>query len=143
MHLTLHTDYSLRVLMYVGAPRAGLASIGEISSAYGISRHHLVKVVANLAQLGYVQTLRGRDGGLRLARPPEEIGIGEVVRRIEPLDLVECFDADRNACPIAGACALKGALAKATEGFLSVLDGFTLADLLRRPHRMQQLLGII
>lgn len=141
MHLTLHTDYSLRVLMYLGV-RTGRASIADISAAYAISHNHLVKVVGTLARLGYVETLRGRDGGLRLARLPEEIRIGQVIRDCEPLDLVECFNRERNSCVVAGACRLKSALAEATEAFLAVLDDCTLADLLERPRPIQQLLGI-
>ncbi len=141
MHLTLHTDYSLRVLMYLGSTRE-LSSIGRISRAYDISHHHVVKVVAGLVRLGHIETVRGREGGLGLARGPREICIGAVVRATEPLHLVECFDAERNTCPVTGGCALKAALAAAQEAFLRVLDGYTLADLLAHPQRMQQLLGI-
>ncbi len=129
MQLTLYTDYSLRVLIYLGIRPEQQATIGEIAESYNISRNHLVKVVHNLANLGYIKTLRGRGGGMVLALPPEEINVGEVVRRTEPnFNLVECFDKESNTCPISSCCALIMGLKVARKAFLEVLDGFTLAD---------------
>ena len=101
-----------------------------MSKAYGISRHHLVKVVAGLAERGYVETQRGKGGGMRLARPPAEIVLGAVVRDMEAeLGVVECLEADGGHCVITPACGLKGVLAHATDEFLQVLDRYTLDDL--------------
>lgn len=130
VRLTLHTDYALRVLMYLGLRGEGLASIREIAEAYRISENHLTKVVHGLARAGFVETLRGRGGGLRLALPPERISIGAVVRRTEEdMALVACF-ADAHACAIAGPCRLQSLLGEALGAFLAVLDRATLADLL-------------
>ncbi len=133
MHLTRFTDYTLRVLIYLGAhPREGrLATIGDIATAYGISGNHLKKIVYHLAQQGYVETTRGKGGGMRLARAPETINIGDVVRGAEEdLAVVECFRRGNAKCPIAPACALQGILGRALSAFFEVLDGKTLADLL-------------
>src|SRR5580765_5877782 len=141
MRLTLYSDYSLRVLLYLGACHPRLGSITRISEAYGISRHHLVKVVNQLGHLGFVETLRGRGGGLRLARAPEKISLGEVVRKTEAMELVECFNPVRNTCPIVPACTLKSILGDAAEAFLTTLDRHTIADLLDRRRRLRQLLS--
>lgn len=143
MHLTRHSDYSLRTLIYLGAKGEELATVPEIATAYAISRGHLMKVVQHLAQLGYVDTVRGRGGGITLARPPERIRLGEVLRRTEgAFELVECFGGGR--CRIHSACALKGVLEEALEAFLHVLDGYTLADLLgRRSKPLQRLLQLV
>lgn len=131
MQLTLYSDYSLRVLVYLGLRPKQLCTISEIADAYGISRNHLVKVVHNLGMLGWIDTARGRGGGMALARPASQINIGAVVRQTEPgFTLVECFDMKTNTCPIAPVCALKGALQEAQAAFLRVLDSYTLADVL-------------
>lgn len=130
MRLTLHSDYALRVLMYLGLRGGERASVEEIARAYGISAHHLTKVVQRLSRGGFVETLRGRGGGLRLARPPGEIRIGAVFRYTEEdLAIVDCF-ADPCACAIAGACGLQPLLNEALGAFLAVLDRATLADLI-------------
>ncbi|MHA8045740.1 Rrf2 family transcriptional regulator [Roseomonas mucosa] len=130
MRLTRFTDYSLRTLMFLCLRDGENSSIAEIASAYAISEHHLTKVVHRLGQLGLVQTTRGRKGGLRLGRRPEEIGVGQVVRQTEEdLAIVECFGG--GCCPIAGVCELQRALAEALQAFLLVLDRYTLADLVR------------
>jgi len=144
VRLTLHTDYALRVLMYLGLRRGeDLASIREIAEAYGISENHLVKVVHGLARAGFVETLRGRGGGLRLAMPPERIRIGAVVRQTEDdMALVACFS-DHRRCSIAGVCRLQALLGEALAAFLAVLDRTTLADLLIPGHAgMLQRLGL-
>jgi Rrf2 family nitric oxide-sensitive transcriptional repressor len=129
MRLTTFSDYSFRVLIYLGAAPEGLATIESISAAYGISSNHLMKVVHRLAQLGYVETVRGKGGGMRLARPPGAINVGEVLRATEDsFDLVECMD--DGDCRITRACVLRHALGEARDAFLKVLDGYTLADLL-------------
>jgi Rrf2 family transcriptional regulator, nitric oxide-sensitive transcriptional repressor len=133
VQLTLYTDYGLRVLIYL-ACHDDDGTVGAIAERYGISRNHLVKVVHALSQKGFVTTIRGRSGGLRLARPAAEINVGEVVRALETnRALVECFSPEQNTCPIAPVCALKGALAEAEMAFQRVLDGYTLADVTKNP----------
>jgi Rrf2 family nitric oxide-sensitive transcriptional repressor len=131
MRLTRYTDYSLRVLIYLGLQPDRLSSIHEIADAYDISESHLMKVVQALGHLGYVTTFRGRGGGIELAKPPEQKRIGEVVRCTEDdLALVECF-VESSGCRIEGPCRLRHVLREAIEAFLSVLDRYTLADLLQ------------
>lgn len=131
MQLTLYSDYSLRVLVYLGLVPGRTATITEIAGAYRISRNHLVKVVHNLSIHGFIRSTRGRGGGLGLSRPPQEIVIGDVIRHTEVnFNLVECFDRERNTCPLAGCCLLKGALHEAQRAFMGVLDKYTLADVL-------------
>lgn len=130
MQLTLHTDYSLRVLIYLSQKTDKLATISEISEFYQISRNHLVKVVHHLARNNFIQTTRGKYGGMRLARAPELISVGEVVRRMEPnFDIVECFNnANQPPCVVSPVCVLKEVLHKASTEFLGILDRYTLAD---------------
>ncbi|WP_132251781.1 Rrf2 family transcriptional regulator [Methylobacterium segetis] len=129
MRLTRYTDYALRTLIYVGLHEPRQSSIAEIARAYGISENHLTKVVHQLGRLGLIRTIRGRGGGLRLARPPAEIVVGAVVRQTEDdLALVECFAG--GACTITAPCRLRRALGEALAAFLAVLDRYTLADLL-------------
>jgi Rrf2 family nitric oxide-sensitive transcriptional repressor len=133
MRLTFYSDYSLRLLMYTALRHGRLVTIQEVANAYGISKNHLMKVAFELGRKGYLETVRGRGGGLRLARPPEKIGLGEVIRAVEEdFNLVECFDADSNGCVIAGACRLRGALSRALNAYFAVLDEYTLADLTGR-----------
>jgi Rrf2 family nitric oxide-sensitive transcriptional repressor len=141
MRLTLHSDYGLRVLLFLATRPGETVSIGEVAAGYGISAHHLGKVAQRLGREGYVELLRGSKGGLRLARAPGAISIGEVVRRLEPdLDLVECFDPGSNTCSIVAACGLKGILAEARARFFETLDGHTLADAVGRPGALVRLL---
>lgn len=129
MQLTLYSDYSLRVLIYLAKMPNALATISEISEFYRISRNHLVKVVHQLSQLGYVVTIRGKNGGIRLAHSSNEIPLGEVVRKTEKtFNLVECFDELHNQCVITGHCRLKKILSEALHAYFSVLDRYTLAD---------------
>ena len=133
MQLSLHSDYALRVLMALAAAKRRL-SVDEIARRYGISRNHLAKVAQRLQSQGYVSTFRGRGGGMRLARPAQEIVVGEVVRRFENLEsFVSCFAAG-SGCAVNGLCALKPALSGAVDAFLEHLDGFRLSDLV--PDRM-------
>ncbi|WP_420496477.1 Rrf2 family transcriptional regulator [Macrococcus psychrotolerans] len=132
MKLTLYSDYSLRVLMYI-ARQEHRVQIDEIANFYGISKNHLTKVVNNLATLGYIETTRGRGGGIRIKMAPEEINIGALIRKTEEhFNLVECFDRETNTCPIAGMCGLQGVLGEALNAYLSVLDKYTLQDILFR-----------
>ena len=140
MQLTLHTDYALRVLIFLTQKREDLATITEIADFYQISRNHLVKVVHHLAGAGFIKTTRGKNGGMKLARVPELILIGDVVRQMEPnFDIVECFDTDNPSCVVSPACVLKSALYQAGNEFLGVLDRFTLADALVQSETTEQL----
>ncbi len=131
MQLSLHADYALRVLIYLGAHPGQVVRTQEISHAYSISKHHLVRVVQTLGEHGYVHIHAGRTGGVTMARPASQIRLGAVVRDTEPnFRLVECFDPETNSCPIAPACALKRALAQALDAFIATLDGYTLADVI-------------
>jgi Rrf2 family nitric oxide-sensitive transcriptional repressor len=133
VHLTLHADYSLRVLLYLATHEGRLTSTQEMADAYGISKHHLVRVVQTLAGQGFVDARAGRSGGVTLGREPKDINVGAVLRAAEPdFHLVECFNRESNTCPITPACGLKGVLAEAREAFLSILDRYTLADLVGR-----------
>lgn len=127
MQLTRYTDYSIRVLIHVGTrPDGELSSIQEIADAYDISRNHLMKVVQDLGRARFLETVRGRNGGLRLGRPADKINIGELVRHTEQgFNLVDC-----STCLIAPACVLPRILAQATRAFLTVLDGYSLEDVL-------------
>jgi Rrf2 family nitric oxide-sensitive transcriptional repressor len=133
VHLTQFSDYSLRLVIYLACHPDETVSVEEVSRCYGISRHHLVKVVQTLTDLGVVESHRGRGGGMRLTMAPDQINVGWLIRRTEPhFNLVECFDAATNTCPIAPACGLKGALQRAQQAFLSVLDEYTLDQFLNR-----------
>jgi len=141
MHLTRFADNGLRCLMYLALHPGQTATVREIAKGMALSEDHLVKVVQRLAQLGYVETLRGRGGGVRLVREPADVNIGEVVRHTEEsFRIVECFDADANTCPIAPACTLASCLDEALRAFLVVLDRYTLEDLTKQPKRLTKLL---
>lgn len=144
MHLTIFTDYTLRVLIYLGAKRNDerLATIGDIAAAYRISENHLMKVVHHLARNGYAETTRGKGGGMRLARSPDLINLGAVVRSTEEhFALVECFREGGSSCPIVPFCALQGIFENALLAFFAVLDGKTLADLLPPRRRLIKVLN--
>jgi Rrf2 family nitric oxide-sensitive transcriptional repressor len=141
MNLTKFSDYSLRMLLYLALHPDRPSSVAEISRAYNVSPHLLVKVAQRLIEQGYVASVRGRNGGLTLNRRPEEIKVGSVIRVTEPhWDLVECFDASTNTCPIDGACGLKGALREAQQAFLRTLDQRTLAEFLPKSKVLVRLL---
>jgi len=132
MRLTSYTDYSLRTLMFLADHRDRLVTIAEIAEAHGIAKNHLTKVVNHLGTLGYIETLRGRNGGLRLGREPADINIGAVVRQTEnDFFMAACFDAESSGCMYSGQCNLQGTLGAATQAFLAVLDGATLEGMLR------------
>ena len=140
MRLTLHTDYALRLLMVLAMEPDDLHTIEEVARRYDISRNHLTKVTQTLVQAGFVDSQRGRGGGLRLARLAEAINIGAVVRATEDsFALVECFDPGRNMCVISSACGLRGPLDEALHAFLAVLDRYSLADLIRHPRALQRM----
>lgn len=133
MRLTVLSDYSLRVLMYLAARPDRLSTIQEIASAYAISENHLMKVVHGLAKRGLVETMRGRGGGMRLARPADKIRVGAALRLVEEDQaLVQCFSAD-DGCKITDICRLKRVLSRALQAYNDELDRWTLADLVARP----------
>lgn len=142
MQLNAFTDYALRILVYAAARPDERCLTADVASAYGISRHHVVKVVNGLQHLGYIETTRGRAGGFTLAHAPEHIRVGDVVRRTESSMLVECFDRHTNTCPLAQACGLKGALAEAFAAFLAVLDRYSIADMVARPQWASALMAL-
>lgn len=143
MRLTQYTDYSLRVLMYLGIKQGELATIKEIAARYRISENHLMKVVHQLGRHGFIRTVRGRNGGIQLAAQPKEINIGDVVRKCEEdLRVVECFDAKTNTCPISGVCGLACMIDEALNAMLAVLDSKTLADVLKKSPRAGATLGL-
>ncbi|ULJ65730.1 RrF2 family transcriptional regulator [Wielerella bovis] len=131
MYLTQQTDYALRVLIYTAVNHDDLVNIATIAETYDISKSHLMKVVTALVKGGFLHSVRGKGGGLRLSRPPEEIRIGAVVRTMEPLQIVECFS-QNNQCIISHNCRLAEILHGGVKAFLAHLDGFTLADLLNK-----------
>ena len=142
MRLTAFSDYTLRMLIHLALRPDALCTIDEIAAAYGISVNHLTKVVHQAALAGDIVTMRGQRGGLKLARVPEAINIGAVLRRTEPdLDLVPCFGSNA-ACPIQPACVLQGTLGEALAAFLAVMDRKTLADLVRPKQRLSRLLPL-
>ncbi len=134
MRLSTFSDYSLRVLMYLGVQPDRLATIAEIAAGHGISESHLMKVVHQLGRCGLVETVRGKGGGMRLALAPQHIVLGDVIRQTESdFTLVECFGANAT-CRIQGACHLNAILDEALNALFLVLDGYTLADLLVNPQ---------
>jgi Rrf2 family transcriptional regulator, nitric oxide-sensitive transcriptional repressor len=142
MRLTLHTDYALRVLIYAGTKDGDTSTIGEIVSSFDISRGHIMKVVHELGRLGYLETIRGKNGGIRLARKPSQIEVGRVVRDMEEeLGVVGCLQ-EKNYCRIEPCCVLQKALREATQAFLATLDGYTLADLIKPKRNLSRLLGL-
>jgi Rrf2 family nitric oxide-sensitive transcriptional repressor len=143
MRLTSFTDYSLRVLIYLAADTARRATIAEIAAAFGVSENHLIKVVHFLGKQGWIETVRGKGGGLLLAMPPESVNIGQVVRDTEGAAMpAECFAPDGGHCVITRSCRLKGVLGEAVTAFYAVLDRYTLADLSRNRHTLGKVLKI-
>jgi Rrf2 family nitric oxide-sensitive transcriptional repressor len=143
LRLTYHTDYALRMLVYLALNRGRPSRVADVAESYGISRNHLLKVALRLGRLGYLTNVRGRSGGIALARRPEDINLGDVVRRIEEdFGLVECMRPEGGTCVISPACRLKGVVRKAVEAFLSVFDGYSLADIAGNREVLAELLGL-
>ena len=147
MHLTLHTDYALRVLMLLALKPDAVHTVPGVARRYGISRNHLMKVALTLVQAGFVESIRGRNGGLKLAKMPDKIKLGDVVRSTEDsFALVECFDGKSNRCIVTPVCGLRTPLEEALSAFLAVLDRYTLADAVQpssRNNRMRRLLDAV
>jgi Rrf2 family transcriptional regulator, nitric oxide-sensitive transcriptional repressor len=139
MRLTLHTDYALRALIRVAIADGKLITINDIAESFDVSKQHLMKVVNDLSRKGYLDTVRGRNGGIRLSRRARDINIGQVVRDTEELDIIGCL-AQRGYCPIQRICVLRGVLSDATDAFLAELDGYTLADLIKPRRELSSLL---
>lgn len=140
MRLTLHTDFALRVLIHVGINDGKLSTIKNIADGFSISKNHLMKVVQDLGRRGYLETVRGRHGGIRLMRPPGDINIGQVVREIEDeLDVIGCLGA-AGYCRIERVCVLRCAVRDAVDAFLAVLDRYTLADLIAPREALSRVL---
>lgn len=143
MRFNQSTDYALRVLMYLGLKGDKLATISEIAETYQISRNHLMKVIYRLGQAGFIYTQRGKNGGLRLDRDASEISVGDVVRRMEERwDLVDCFGTRPTTCPIQPACTLQHVLRRGLNAFLSVLDEYSVADLLTNRAALDGILHV-
>lgn len=142
MRLTMYTDYSLRTLMYLALqPKDRLSTIQDIADAYNISKNHLMKVTHQLGLLGYIETIRGRGGGIRLHIDPKDINIGQVVRKTEDdFHLVECFS-ENNLCVVSPQCRLKGMLGQALQAFIQVLDQYTLQDVIENKDMLKPLLN--
>jgi len=142
MRLSFSTDYALRLLMLVGLDSQRLVTIEQVADRFGISKNHLMKVAYQLGQAGYLETVRGRNGGLRLGKPPNQIVVGEVVRKMEPdFAVVECQN-PTGYCKIAPCCTLRSAMGEAVQAFLGKLDEYTLQDLLRPKTKLRHLLGV-
>jgi len=130
MKLTSYTNYAMRSLQLAALKAPDLIRVDDVVRVHGLARPHIVKIVHELGLAGYIETQRGRGGGFRLARPAQDIIVGDVVRLTEgPIDLVECFNPDQNTCPLIGICKLSRALQEATRAFMAVLDDLTLADI--------------
>jgi len=143
MHLSRYTDYALRTLIYLGINEGRTCTIPEIATRYKISRNHLMKIVHQLGREGVIETVRGRGGGLRLAPASKNMSVGEIVRITEEdLNLVECFDPTRNQCQITSACVLSSAVNTALAAFMKVLDGVSLADIIKPEKELAKLLGL-
>lgn len=139
MRLTNYSDYSLRVLIYLSTePNEKLVNIKDIAEAYDISKNHLMKIIYNLGKMGYIETIRGRNGGIRLAKLPSDINIGELIRKTEEdFHIVECFEHNNN-CVITPVCSLKHIFNKALDQFLQVLDQYTLEDIVQNNFMLKE-----
>lgn len=140
MKLTDYTDYALRTLIHIAVHPDRLVTIQQIADSFGIPKNHLIKIVHRLGQEGFLHTLRGRSGGIQLARPAAKIGVGAVIRTMEQdFGMVECFRTG-NECLITPVCGLRGVLRDALQAYFDVLDQYTLEDLVRKPHALQRVL---
>jgi Rrf2 family protein len=143
VRMTQFSNFAIRILMYTALRGDRPCAVPEMARAYGASYNHLKKAAAKLCRLGYLKTVRGRTGGFQLAKDPNAIRIGTVIRQTEgDVILVECFDAKANTCPLLATCRLRAALQEALAAFFAVLDRYTLADLIRYPEQLSPLLGL-
>ena len=143
MQLSVYSDYSIRVLMQAALHRPERVTVDEVAATYGISRHHLVKIVHDLGRNGYLATQRGIGGGFTLARLPEAICLGDIVRLGEETEtVINCRDGEKRVCRLLPCCRLKGVLDEAAAAFFAVLDGYTLADLVAQPARLRTALSL-
>lgn len=143
MQLTQFTDFALRALIYISLKEHGTATISEIANSYAISKNHLVKVVHKLGQLGMVETIRGKHGGIQLNYSPSEINLGKLVQQLEPhFFIVECFDKKNGKCVIAPVCKLKHILCQAKNSFIETLNHYTLADIISNTIELKGLLNV-
>jgi len=143
MRLSTYSDYSIRVLMQAAVCDPGLVTVDQVARTFGISRHHLVKVVHDLGQNGFLKTRRGIGGGFGLARPPGDIRLGDIVRLGEESEtVIDCLDRATHQCRLFPACRLKGALDEAAAAFFGVLDRYSLADIVKQPAKIRAALGI-
>ncbi|WP_096436266.1 RrF2 family transcriptional regulator [Alteribacter populi] len=141
MQLTTYTDYSLRLLLYLAVqPKEELSSVKKVADIYNISYNHLTKITYQLGKMGVLETVKGRNGGIRLAKAPEDINIGEIVKMTEDTSgYVECFNEETNMCVLSPACRLKGVLKEAINAYMSVLKQYTLKDLTNNEDILKQL----
>lgn len=142
MYLTRQADYTMRLLIYLAIQPGKAVRIEEIAGRYGISRNHLMKVANRAVQAGYVEGVRGRSGGLKLAKSPKDINVGQILREVEDWKIVECFERRSNTCIIASGCGLRHILKDALDAYLAVLDKYSLADVIHRKPVLVQLLGL-
>ena len=143
MQLTVRSNHAMRLLMFCALAEGRVTPVAEIARACNMSEAHLAKIAQRLAAIGVVETLRGRAGGVRLARPARRINVGEVVRATEfGACLVECLSPESNTCPLVSACRFRGIVGRALEAFLAVLDGYTLADLVAEGDELAALMGL-
>lgn len=143
MQLSAYSDYSFRVLMHAALRNPERTTVDEVAQAFGISRHHLVKIVHDLGRQGYLKTHRGIGGGFTLGRPADQILLGDIVRLGEETEtVIECTDQQTHQCRLFPACRLKDVLDEAASAFFAVLDDYSLADLLKQPSKMRTALGI-
>ena len=142
MHMTLQTDYALRMLIYLAIHEPRPSTVHDVAESYGISRNHLLKIVLKLRDMGLVATARGRSGGIHLAVPPEKVNIGAVVRDLgDEFPVVECMKAGGGACVLSPICRLKGVVREALGAYLSVFDKYSLADLVANRAELASVLG--
>jgi Rrf2 family nitric oxide-sensitive transcriptional repressor len=141
VQLSRRTDFSFRLLILLGVDADRTVSVAEAAQRLGVSSNHLAKIAQELAKAGIVETVRGRSGGVQLTQEGLEMSVGDVIRTLESLDLVECFDAERNACRLTPACRLAEILDAAMDAFLDTLDGYTVADLCAKPTKLRRLLA--
>lgn len=143
MRLTSFTNYALRMLQYAALRGDRISRVTDIAMAHRVSVHHMIKIANLLGRKGYLETLRGRAGGIRLAKPADAITVGEIVRITEaPLDLAECFNAETNTCPLIGSCNLSRTWKRALDAFMAVLDEVTVADIAGNRAELTALLGL-